>query len=99
MSADPLSSAGASLPRFIERELEQASELGLIARWSRTFGYVAIHDPTTGEWHDLLTKEAPGWAKREAHKRKELSKFGGTHRTLTASEMERIWQNEQAQRW
>ena len=99
MSADPLSSAGASLPRFIERELEQASELGLIARWSREFGFVSIHDPTTGEWHDLPTKETPGWARWEARKRKELSRFGGVKRLLTSTEMEEIWQEEQAQIW
>ncbi len=88
-----------AIPRFIQQELERASDLGLIARWSRTFGYVSMHDPTTGEWHDLPTKEAPGWAKWEAHKRKELSKFGDTHRTLTASEIEETWQKEQAQKW
>ncbi len=46
-ASSPCSSAG-ELPRFIQRELEEASELGLVARWSRKFGYVSVHDPTTG---------------------------------------------------
>jgi hypothetical protein len=81
------------------RMLERASNLGLIARWSHEFGYVALHDPTTGEWHDLPTKDAPAWAKREAFKRKELSRLHGIHRTLTASEMEEVWEEELAPMW
>jgi hypothetical protein len=27
-----------------------ASGLGLIATWGLEFGYVSLHDPTTGEW-------------------------------------------------
>jgi hypothetical protein len=84
-----------AIPRFIEQVLERASELGLVARWSREFGFISIHDPTTGEWHDIPMKEAPVWAKWEAHKRKELSKFGGVvTQMLTAREMEEIWQEE-----
>jgi hypothetical protein len=87
------------LPRFMLQELERASDLGLIARWSSEFGYVSIHDPTTGEWHDLTTKDAPVWAKREASKRKELRKHEGITRTLSASEMEEIWEKEIAPMW
>jgi hypothetical protein len=47
-----------AIPRFIEQVLERASELGLVARWSREFGFISIHDPTTGEWHDIPMKEA-----------------------------------------
>ena len=87
------------IPRFILRELVRASELGLIARWSREFGYISIHDPTTGEWHDLPTKEAPGWAKREAHKRKELRKHEGITRLLTRDEIEEIFETERPAMW
>jgi hypothetical protein len=79
-----------------KRKLEQASQLGLIVRWSYEFGYVSIHDPTTGEWHDLPMKDAPDWAKREAFKRKELRKHEGITRLLTAREMEGVWEKEQA---
>ncbi len=57
---------GGDSPRFLARRLEQASELGLVAVWSKHFGHISIHDPTTGEWHDLRREDAPGWAKREA---------------------------------
>jgi hypothetical protein len=83
------------VPQFVRKELERASEIGLVARWSRHFGYISIHDPTTGEWWDLQTKDAPGWAKWEAHKRKELRKGGDPHaRKLTARDMEEIWEAE-----
>ena len=44
----------------------EAEHLGLIATWSARFGYVSAHDPTTGEWHDLQTKDALEWAVGEA---------------------------------
>lgn len=70
-------------------------ELGLIARWSREFGYISMHDPTTGEWHDVSWKDAPDWAKWEARKRKELYKGGdrGAY-WLMAREMRIIWEDE-----
>ena len=87
-----------TIPAPLRAARERASELGLVARWSYEFGYVAIHDPTTGEWHETPTKQAPGWAKREASKRKELSKKG-VARTLTGAEMEELWEEEQAPMW
>jgi hypothetical protein len=88
------------LPEFVRRRYEKAAALGLVAKWSVEFGYVSTHDPTTGEWHDLLTKEAPDWAVREARRRKELYK-DGNHRAydLTAADMEEIWRKEQAEMW
>ena len=54
-----------------------------------------MHDPTTGEWHDLHWKDAPGWARREARKRKELYGDGNrkAHR-LTSREIGEIWAAE-----
>jgi hypothetical protein len=43
-----------ALIRHLERErkrLEEAEHRGLVIKWSREPGYVALHDPTTGEWH------------------------------------------------
>jgi hypothetical protein len=74
---------------------KDTDRLGLIAKWSRHFGYISIHDPTTGEWHDLKTEDAPDWAKREAFKRKELYRDGNRKAfSLTAPEMEEIWEAE-----
>ena len=65
----------------------EASRLGLIATWSVEFGYVSLHDPTTGEWWDLSTTDAPGWAMGEARRRKELYKSGNQRAyRLTARE-------------
>ena len=46
-----------ALIRLLERErqrLEEAERLGLLIKWSKEPGYVAIHDPTTGDWHEVL---------------------------------------------
>jgi|SRR5829696_660372 len=87
------------LPAGAQKALEDADALGLVARWSRAFGYITIHDPTTGEWYDVGYKDAPGWAKREARKRRELRKEDGVTRLLTAAEMEEVWEKEQALMW
>jgi hypothetical protein len=67
----------AALSAFAKRKLEQASEMGLVAMWSRHHGYVSVHDPTTGEWHDLRTGDAPDWAVPEARRRKWAREGGG----------------------
>lgn len=36
-----------------ERRLQAASERGFIATYSQHKGYVSLHDPLTGEWHDF----------------------------------------------
>ena len=73
----------------------EAGRLGLVATWSARFGYVSMHDPATGEWHDLQTKDAPEWAVGEASRRKEQYR-GGNRRAyrLTSSEMEELWRTE-----
>jgi hypothetical protein len=77
---------------------DEAEELGLVGNWSHEFGYVSLHDPTTGEWHDLQTKDAPGWSLTEARKRKELYRDGNLRAyRLTSREMEEIWESEQPQ--
>ena len=66
------------LSRLVQQKLEKASRMGLVATWSQHHGYVSVHDPTTGEWHDLRTEDAPGWAVREARRRKtRLARKGG----------------------
>ena len=71
--------------------------MGLVATWSREFGYVSVHDPSTGTWYDLRTQDAPDWAVREARKRKELYK-GGNRKAyrLTSGEMEALFEAERA---
>jgi hypothetical protein len=82
-------------PPFIQRQLNRASELGLVAKWSRTFGYVSLHDPVDGSWHDIPTKDAEGWMLWEASKRKELWRSGDRRAfELTAREMQELWERD-----
>ena len=84
------------LDEIRERRLEDARRLGLVARWAHEKGFVAVHDPTTGEWHDLPLKDAPGWARRECFKRKELRKLANITILLSRAEMEEIVGEEAA---
>jgi hypothetical protein len=78
-----------------QKERALAARRGLAAKWSREFGYISVHDPGSGEWHDMPIKEAPGWARGEARKRKELYKAGDRHAyELTRKHMEQIWDEE-----
>jgi hypothetical protein len=76
-------------------EHREVDRRGLIAKWSREFGYILVLDPTTGSWHDLHWKDAPGWARWEARKRKELWQAGNRCAfDLTATQMQEIWDAE-----
>jgi hypothetical protein len=73
----------------------EVEDLGLVASWSGEFRVVSMHDPTSGEWHDLRTADAPDWAVREARKRKELYRDGKRKAyRLTSREIEEIWRAE-----
>jgi hypothetical protein len=39
------------------RKLEAADKRGLIIKRSREPGYITLHDPLTGEWHDVKESE------------------------------------------
>ncbi len=76
-----------------EASLKQAATFGLVARWSREFGYISIHDPADGTWHDLDRKDAPEWALGECRRRRELWKAGDRRAyDLTAAQMEKLWE-------
>jgi hypothetical protein len=50
------------LIRLLERErkkLEEADRRGLVIRWAREPGWISIHDPTTGDWHEVRQSECP----------------------------------------
>jgi len=79
----------------ITRCCNQSDRLGLVASWSREFGFVSLHDPTTGEWHDLPTKEAPAWALDEARLRKQLYRNGNKRAyRLTSRQIGELWREE-----
>lgn len=39
------------------KKLEEADRRGLVIKWAKEPGYIALHDPTTGEWHELKASE------------------------------------------
>jgi predicted metal-dependent hydrolase len=66
-----------ALIRHLERErlrLEAADRRGLVIRWTREPGYIALHDPTTGEWHEVAASGCPPWILDHAKARR---RFGG----------------------
>ncbi len=53
---DRLTEHKPSLIKLLEwerRKLEKADRRGLVIRRSKVPGYLALHDPTAGEWHDF----------------------------------------------
>jgi hypothetical protein len=45
-----------SLIKLLEwqrRKQEEAHRRGFIAKWSSEPGWISLHDPTTGAWHDF----------------------------------------------
>jgi hypothetical protein len=62
-----------ALIRLLERErrrLEEAASRGLVINWSREPGYLSVHDPTTGDWHELLASGCPPWLLEDAKARR-----------------------------
>lgn len=53
------------------RKLEQADRRGLVIRRSREPGYISLHDPLTGEWHDFPAKDCFPSIVAEANTRKK----------------------------
>jgi hypothetical protein len=44
-----------------QRKLEKADQRGLLIRWSEYPEWIKLHDPTTGEWHEVKAAEClPG---------------------------------------
>ena len=81
------------------RGVEKAEALGLVAKWAsykKAKGYVQVHDPTTGEWHDLPWKDIPDWAKWEATERSTIYRSTGDAGAfdLTADQMREIWEEK-----
>ena len=44
-----------------KQRLKEADRCGLIIRWSEHTGWIKLHDPTDGEWHEVRAEEClPG---------------------------------------
>lgn len=72
-----------ALIELLERErvkLEEADRRGLLIRYSKTPGFIALHDPLTGEWHDFPESSClPGVVEsaKAAGRKKRAAKNGG----------------------
>ena len=40
-----------------ERKLEEADRRGLLIRWSEYPEWIKLHDPKTGEWHEVRAEK------------------------------------------
>jgi hypothetical protein len=77
------------------RRAEKANARGLTAKWSKEFGFISVHDPVDGTWHDVPTAPAEPWMKWEAGTRKTMYKAGRRDAyDLTSAEMAQIWAEE-----
>ncbi len=58
-----------TLIRLLERErhnLEDTDRRGLVIRFAKEPGYLSVHDPTMGDWHELQTSNCPPWMLEDA---------------------------------
>ena len=54
-----------------QRKLEEASRRGLVIRWSEYPEWIEIHDPLTGEWHELRASDCPPTLVETADRRRK----------------------------
>ena len=54
-------SAIVKLLQWERRKLREADRRGLVIEWSQERGWIALHDPTTGEWHEVKDSECLPW--------------------------------------
>ena len=45
------------LLQWEQRKLREADRRGLVIRWAGERGWISLHDPTTGEWHEVRARE------------------------------------------
>jgi hypothetical protein len=57
------------LLQWERRKLREADRRGLVIEWSKERGWIALHDPTTGEWHEVQASECLPWVVDAANTR------------------------------
>jgi hypothetical protein len=53
------------------RKLEEAGRRGLVVRWSEYPDWIALHDPTSGEWHEVRASDCFPSLVEEANRRRK----------------------------
>ena len=51
----------AKLLQWERRRLREADRRGLVIEWAKERGWISLHDPTTGEWHEVKASDCPQW--------------------------------------
>ena len=64
------------LLQWERRKLREAGRRGLVVEWGRDRGWIALHDPTSGEWHEVRASECLPWVVDAANAR-TLRRNGG----------------------
>lgn len=59
----------AKLLQWERRKLREADRRGLLIEWAGERGWIALHDPTTGEWHEVKASECLPWIEDAANAR------------------------------
>ena len=55
--ADEAPASSKDLDDRRRRRLEKAARIGLVIRWSEDPRWIKLHDPTTGDWHEVRAEE------------------------------------------
>jgi hypothetical protein len=53
-----------------QRKLEEAGRRGLVVRWSEYPDWIALHDPMSGEWHQVRSSDCLPSLVEEADRRR-----------------------------
>ncbi len=56
------------------RKLEEASRRGLVVRWSEYPTWVALHDPLSGEWHEVCASDCLPSLLEQANRRRKMKR-------------------------
>ena len=59
------------------QRLEEADRRGLVIRWSRHPGWIALRDPTDGAWHEVKASECLPSVVKSANAARSLWPRGG----------------------
>ena len=67
---DPPKNTREELAEQRQRKLEEAGRRGLVVRWSEYPDWIALHDPTSGEWHEVRASDCLPSLVEEANRRR-----------------------------
>jgi hypothetical protein len=66
----PLKNTREELAERRRRKLEEAGRRGLVVRWSEYPDWIALHDPSSGEWHEVRASDCLPSLVEEADRRR-----------------------------